>query len=66
LVHIALSRNRFTETGNKVLYLSNPVWSGEWKLEWTRVGQGERALFLLQPGSAYYETRKKKNSVGST
>jgi hypothetical protein len=49
-----------TETGNKTIYLINPVWSGEWKLEWTRIGQGERTLFLLQPGSAYFETRKPK------
>lgn len=49
-----------TEAGTKALYLNNPAWSGEWNLEWARIGQGARTLFLLQPGAAYFETRKQK------
>jgi hypothetical protein len=47
-----------SNAGDTNVYLNNHVWSGEWKLEWTRIGQGTRTLFLLRPASGYYEMRK--------
>lgn len=41
----ALSR----QSGKEILYLSNKPLRGEWRLEWAQIGQGRRALFLLQP-----------------
>ena len=40
------------ECGSTLVYLANRAWRGEWQLEWARLGQGRRALFLLQPDYA--------------
>lgn len=37
------------KSGEELVYLNNRIWTGEWRLEWAHIGQGRRALFLLQP-----------------
>jgi hypothetical protein len=63
----ALLRALPLERGRSQVYLSNRVWTGEWRLEWARFGQGPRTLFLLQPdyssrrvqmGSALHQGRR--------
>lgn len=40
------------QAGEAIVRLSDPPHWGEWRLEWSRIGQGTRTLFLLQPASA--------------
>lgn len=34
---------------NETLYMSKELWTGEWQIEGTPIGRGNRAIFLLQP-----------------
>jgi Zn-dependent peptidase ImmA (M78 family) len=45
----AIEASFTVESGVTVMFIHNKVWTGEWKLEWARIGQGRRALFLLEP-----------------
>jgi IrrE N-terminal-like domain len=57
----ALLRALPLERGSTLVYLSNRVWTGEWQLEWARLGQGRRTLFLLQPD---YSSRRANGGNG--
>ncbi len=37
------------EYGDAVMFMNSRSWTGMWKLDWARIGQGGRALFLLEP-----------------
>ena len=45
----AIEASFTVESGDTVMFMNNRVWIGEWKLKWVRIGQGRRALFLLEP-----------------
>lgn len=45
----AIEASFTVESGDTVMFMHNKVWTGEWKLAWTRIGKGRRALFLLEP-----------------
>lgn len=37
------------QSADEIVYLSKESWTGEWRLEGSSIGRGNRALFLLQP-----------------
>ena len=52
VVRHALLRALSLERGSTLVYLAHRMWAGEWCLEWARIGQGRRALFVFQPSYA--------------
>lgn len=45
----AIDRALAGGTVDEILYMSKEAWTGEWQIEGTPIGRGNRALFLLQP-----------------
>jgi Zn-dependent peptidase ImmA (M78 family) len=45
----AVRRSAESPTGEDILNLSTPSWTGDWKVEWITVGADRHRLFILQP-----------------
>jgi hypothetical protein len=45
----AIRRAMCGQAGEDIVLLNSPIWRGEWRLEWTPIGNDKRALFLAKP-----------------